>query len=107
MDFSSGRLIAAGEGLNVWRSVDGVRVICRRGPWLINGQLDKLVSIKRGLFNDGPDWSQIFWGRRRLAWLRLGRPSQRDGSCCRNHPRTVSVIHDAFDPLADHVEPDG
>jgi len=38
-----------------------VRVICRRGPWLINGQLDKLVSIKRGLFNDGLDWSQILW----------------------------------------------
>jgi hypothetical protein len=62
MDFGSGRLISAGEGLNVRRSFDGVRVICRRGPWLINGQLDKLVSIKRGLFNDGPDWSQTFWG---------------------------------------------
>ena len=62
MEFGSGRLISAGEGLNVRRSFDGVRVIHRRGPWLINGQVNKLVSIKRGLFNDGPDWSQTFWG---------------------------------------------
>jgi hypothetical protein len=62
MEFGSGRLISAGEGLNVRRSFDGVRVIYRRGPWLINGQVNKLVSIKRGLFNDGPDWSQTFWG---------------------------------------------
>ena len=26
---------------------------------------------------------------------------------CLNHPRTMDVIHNAFDPLADHVEPDG
>src|SRR5262245_24693239 len=62
MEFGSGRLISTGEGLNVRRSFDGMRVIYRRGPWLINGQVDKLVSIKRGLFNDGPDWSQSFWG---------------------------------------------
>src|SRR5215510_1312179 len=62
MEFGSGRLISTGEGLNVRRSFDGMRVIYRRGPWLINGQVDKLVSIKRGLFNDGPDWSQTFWG---------------------------------------------
>src|SRR5262245_33305165 len=62
MEFGSGRLISTGEGLNVRRSFAGIRVIYRRGPWLINGQVDKLVSIKRGLFNDGPDWSQTFWG---------------------------------------------
>jgi hypothetical protein len=62
MEFGSGRLISTGEGLNVRRSFDGMRVIYRQGPWLINGQVDKLVSIKRGLFNDGPDWSQTFWG---------------------------------------------
>jgi hypothetical protein len=62
MEFGSGRLISAGEGLNVRRSFDGVRVIYRQGPWLVNGQVNKLVSIKRGLFNDGPDWSQTFWG---------------------------------------------
>jgi hypothetical protein len=62
MEFGSGRLISAGEGLNVRRSFDGLRVIYHRGPWLINGQVNKLVLIKRGLFNDTPDWSQTFWG---------------------------------------------
>jgi len=62
MDFGSGRLISAGEGLNVRRSFDGMRVIYRHGLWLINGQVNKLVSIKPGLFNDAPDPSQTFWG---------------------------------------------
>ncbi len=62
MDFGSGRLISAGEGLNVRRGFDGMRVIYRHGPWLINGQVNKLVSIKPGLFNDAPDPSQTFWG---------------------------------------------
>src|SRR5262245_18915574 len=62
MDFGAGRLISAAEGLNLRRSFDGMRVIYRHGPWLINGQVDKLVSIKPGLFNDAPDPSQTFWG---------------------------------------------
>jgi hypothetical protein len=62
MDFGSGRLISAGEGLNVRRSFDGLRLIYRQGPWLVNGQVNKLVSVKRGLFNDGSDPSQTFWG---------------------------------------------
>ena len=62
MDFGAGRSISAGEGLNVRRSIDGLRVIYRQGPWLIKGQINKLVSIKPGLFNDGPDSSQTFWG---------------------------------------------
>src|SRR5215510_6539445 len=62
MDFGAGQLISAGEGLNVRRSFDGLRVIYRQGPWLIKGQINKLVSIKPGLFNDGPDSSQTFWG---------------------------------------------
>src|SRR5215510_12651476 len=62
MDLGAGRLISAGEGLNVRRSFDGLRLIYRQGPWLVNGQINKLVSIKPGLFNDGPDSSQTFWG---------------------------------------------
>ncbi|MCI0630447.1 MAG: alginate export family protein [Phycisphaerales bacterium] len=62
MDFGAGRLISAGEGLNVRRSFDGVRLIYRHGQWLINAQVNKLVSIKPGLFNDAPDPSQTFCG---------------------------------------------
>src|SRR5262249_48342483 len=61
-DFGAGRLISAGERLNVRGRLDGLRVIYRQGPWLIKGQINKLVSIKPGLFNDGPDSSQTFWG---------------------------------------------
>jgi Alginate export len=75
MDFGSGRLISAGEGLNVRRSFDGLRVIYRQGPWLVNAQIDKLVSIKPGLFNDGPDSSQTFWG----VGATLSRPKIRGG----------------------------
>jgi hypothetical protein len=75
MDFGSGRLISAGEGLNVRRSFDGLRVIYRQGPWLVNGQLNKLVSIKPGLFNDVSDSSQTFWG----AGATRARPKIRGG----------------------------
>ena len=75
MDFGSGRLISAGEGLNTRRSFDGLRVIYRQGPWLVNGQFDKLVSIKPGLFNDAPDSSQTFWG----VGATLSRPKIRGG----------------------------
>ncbi len=62
MDFGAGRLISAGEGLNVRRSFDGIRLIYRHGQWLVNAQVNKLVSIEPGLFNDAPDPSQTFWG---------------------------------------------
>jgi len=65
MDFGAGHLISAGEGRNVRRSFDGLRLIYqfgRQGKWLVNGQVNKLVSIKPGLFNDAPDPSQTFWG---------------------------------------------
>ncbi len=62
MDLGAGRLISSGEGLNVKRSFDGVRLIWKTGRWTTNAQVDKLVSVKRGLFNDAPDPSQTFWG---------------------------------------------
>src|SRR5262249_52702972 len=37
----------------------------------------------------------------------LKRPGQRHRCGGRKQPRTVYVIHNAFDPLAYHVEPDG
>jgi len=62
MDFGAGRLISAGEGLNLRRSFHGTRLIYRRDNWLINAQVDKLVAVKRGLFNDTADATQTFWG---------------------------------------------
>ena len=62
MDFGVGRLISAAEGLNIRRSFDGIRLIHRRGRWIFNAQVDKLVTAKPGVFNDVPDAHQTFWG---------------------------------------------
>lgn len=62
MDFGGGRLISSAEGLNVRRSFDGIRLIRTRGRWIFNAQVNKLVAVKRGIFNDGPDPQQTFWG---------------------------------------------
>src|SRR5262245_33607705 len=62
MDLGAGRLISSGEGLNVKRSLDGVRLIWKAGQWTTNAQVDKLASVKRGLFNDTPEPSMTLWG---------------------------------------------
>jgi len=54
MDFGAGRLISAGEGLNLRRSFDGTRLIYRRDNWLVNAQVDKLVAVKRGYSTTRP-----------------------------------------------------
>src|SRR5262245_27269099 len=50
MDLGAGRLISSGEGLNVKRSFDGARLIWRTRRWTTNGQVDKLTSVKLGIF---------------------------------------------------------
>jgi hypothetical protein len=60
--FGTGRLISAAEGLNVRRSFDGVRAIAHRGTWTFNSTLMRLVETKKGVFDDRPDPSQLFWG---------------------------------------------
>lgn len=62
MEFGAGRLVTAGEGLNVRRSFDGVRFIYHTPRWTINTGVIKLAEVERGLFNDFPDSSQTFWG---------------------------------------------
>ena len=62
MDLGAGRLISSGEGLNVKRSLDGARLIWQRRNWTTNAQVDKLTSVKRGIFNDTPDPSLTLWG---------------------------------------------
>jgi len=73
MDFGAGRLISAGEGLNLRRSFDGGRLIYRRKNWLINAQVDKLVAIKTGFFDNSADPAQTFWGIGATRSVRQGR----------------------------------
>ena len=62
MDLGAGRLISSGEGLNVKRSFDGARVIWKTRKWITNAQVDKLTSVKLGLFNDTPNPALTYWG---------------------------------------------
>jgi hypothetical protein len=62
MDLGAGRLISSGEGLNIKRSLDGVRLIWRTGKWTTNAQVNKLTSVKPGNFNDVPEPSFTLWG---------------------------------------------
>jgi Alginate export len=62
MDLGAGRLISSGEGLNVKRSFDGVRLIWKTRNWITNAQVDKLTSVKLGIFNDVPNPSLTLWG---------------------------------------------
>jgi len=62
MDLGAGRLISSGEGLNVKRSFDGARLIWKTRRWTTNAQVDKLTSVKLGLFNDTPNSALTYWG---------------------------------------------
>src|SRR5262245_4676222 len=62
MDLGAGRLISSGEGLNVKRSFDGARLIWKTRKWTTNAQVDKLTSVKLGIFNDAPNPGLTYWG---------------------------------------------
>src|SRR5262249_57785984 len=75
MDLGAGRLISSGEGLNVKRSFDGARLIWKTRRWITNAQVDKLTSVKVGLFNDVPNHELTYWG---IGTTR-SRPKHRGG----------------------------
>ncbi len=75
MDLGAGRIISSGEGLNVKRSFDGVRLIWKTRRWITNAQVDKLTSVKLGIFNDTPDPALTYWG----VGTTRSRPKHRAG----------------------------
>jgi Alginate export len=75
MDLGAGRLISSGEGLNVKRSLDGARLIWKTRKWTTNAQVDKLTSVKLGLFNDTPGPTLTLWG----VGTTRARPEHRAG----------------------------
>ena len=75
MDLGAGRLISSGEGLNVKRSLDGVRLIWKTPKWTTNAQVDKLTSVKKGILNNTPDPALTLWG---IGTTRA-RPKRRGG----------------------------
>lgn len=75
VEFGSGRLISASEGLNVRRSFDAVRIIYKREKWTTNGLFAKIVATKKGVFDDSPQNDLTFWG---VGTIHL-RPSAKGG----------------------------
>lgn len=60
--FGSGRLIAAAEGLNLRRSLDGARLEIKRGRVVWNATALRLVLVNPGIVDNIPDHAQTFWG---------------------------------------------
>lgn len=75
VEFGSGRLVSASEGLNVRRSFDAIRPIYKQGNWIANSLYAKLVATKPGFFDDGVLNQQTFWG---VGAIRI-RPAARSG----------------------------
>jgi hypothetical protein len=61
VEFGSGRLVSASEGLNVRRSFDGARLIFNRKLWEGSLSFGKLVNIKPNFFDDVTLGSQTYW----------------------------------------------
>jgi hypothetical protein len=75
LSVGSTRLISASPGLNVKRSFDGVAASYGGPSFLIAGAVAQLVSSNPGVFDDGSELEQPFWGiatARRSPWLRRG-----------------------------------
>lgn len=62
LEFGSGRIMGAAEGLNARRSFDGLRFHYARGSWSFNSTLLRPVALNRGAFDDVPDHTQSLWG---------------------------------------------
>ena len=75
LSVGSSRLISASPGLNVKRSFDGVATSFRAPSWTIAGAVARLVALNQGVFDDGSDPDQLFWGvaaGRRSPWFQGG-----------------------------------
>ena len=71
LSIGSTRLISASPGLNVKRSFDGVATVFSAPSWTIAGAAAHLVGLGGGVFDDGSDFDQLFWG---IAAVRRGTP---------------------------------
>lgn len=62
LEFGSGRMVGAAEGLNIRRNFDGLRLHYTHGKWTFNSTLLRPLSLDRGAFDDVPDHRQTLWG---------------------------------------------
>jgi len=62
IEFGSGRIVGAAEGLNIRRSYDGIRFHYGHGQWSFNSTLLRPVALNNQAFDDVPDHNQTLWG---------------------------------------------
>jgi len=62
MSYGSSRLISVRESPNVRLSFDGVKAILQFDSWRVDAFATRPVETKPGVFDDGPDPHQKFWG---------------------------------------------
>ena len=62
IQYASSRLVSIREGPNVRLAFDGVRVMQHVGEWQIDGFGLVPVRVSPGVFDDGPEPGQRFWG---------------------------------------------
>jgi hypothetical protein len=62
LSYGSSRLISFREGPNVRQSFDGVKAILEMGESRIDAFAVKPVETKPGVFDDGPEPGEMFWG---------------------------------------------
>lgn len=60
--YGSSRLVSTREGPNVRQSFDGLRSILHAGTWRVDGFVTRPVETNSGIFEDGTDYSRVFWG---------------------------------------------
>ena len=75
LEFGSGRMMGAAEGLNIRRSFDGLRFHFSRDKWSFNSTLLRPVALNRGTFDDVPDHTQSLWGIGGTRQTRVGGAS--------------------------------
>ena len=75
LEFGSGRMMGAAEGLNIRRSFDGLRFHYSHGKWSFNSTLLRPVELNRGAFDDVPDHTQTLWGIGGTRRTRIGGAS--------------------------------
>jgi hypothetical protein len=62
MEYGDGSLVSYREGPNVRHGYDGPKVILRLPAWRVDAFLVRPVETDPGVFDDGSDEGQTFWG---------------------------------------------
>ena len=91
MDYGDGSLVSYREGPNVRRGYDGPKVMVALGTWQLDAFVVRPVETEPGVFDDGAESGQRFWGvyatAQRPTLGLFGRPEIYYLGAAREHAR--------------------